>query len=290
MNGSGDLETTLSMRKPQCEPPSVPALVDFEVVRFLGGGGMGVVYEGRHVLGRRVALKFRRRGAMQRDDARVRLLREAAAMARLRHRNVVSLFEVGIAGDEVFIAMDLVDGGTLRDWMQEPHEWREVVDMFIAFGRGLSRAHSLGLVHRDVNPSNVFLDRTGTPKLGDFGLAIDAGDPLEDGLVLGTPGYLAPEQTRGGHADAQSDQYAFCVSLHEALAGRRPDLAGAELAVPRPLREILTRGLAAPPSERFPSMKVLLAALERTRRSWSRRWVTAICRAGDASTTITCAA
>jgi serine/threonine-protein kinase len=267
MNVPGDFDTTLSLRRPRCEPPSVPVLADFEVGRFLGGGGMGVVFEGRDRFGRRVALKFRRRGVLRREEARARLLREAQAMAQIRHRNVVSLVEVGVAGDEVFIAMELVDGGTLRDWMQEPREWREVIDRFIGFGRGLARVHARGIVHRDVNPSNVFLDRDGTPKLGDFGLAVAADDLVDDtGLVVGTPGYLAPEQIGGGRADARSDQYAFCVSLYEALGGRRPVDPASELAAPRALREILVRGLAARPSARFPALTSLLSALSRARR------------------------
>jgi len=263
---SGDLATTVPMRRPRAVPPSVPAVAGFEVVRYLGGGGMGVVFEARHADGHRVALKFRRRGAMRAGAARARLLREAQTMGRVRHRNVVSLVEVGVAGDEVFIAMDLVDGGTLRDWMEQPRDWREAVAIFIGFGRGLARAHALGVIHRDVNPSNVFLDRAGTPKLGDFGLAATAHELAEDaGLVLGTPGYLAPEQLGDGGADAHSDQYAFCVSLHEALSGRRPDTLEGELAAPRPLRAILQRGLSTDPRARFPSMSVLLSALEHVR-------------------------
>lgn len=151
--------------------------------------------------------------------------------------------------------------------MEIPHEWRDVVDLFIGFGRGLARVHARGLVHRDVNPSNVFLDRAGTPKLGDFGLAVSADDTDEDsGLVVGTPGYLAPEQIGGGRADARSDQYAFCVSLYEALGGRRSVDAGAELAAPRALREILARGLAPRPTARFASISALLSALSRARR------------------------
>jgi serine/threonine protein kinase len=267
MDVPGDFETTLSLRRPGREPPTVPVLADFEVGRFLGGGGMGVVFEGRDRLGRRVALKFRRRGVLGRDEARARLLREAQAMAHIRHRNVVALVEVGLAGDEVFIAMELVEGGTLRDWMHEPREWREVVDLFIGFGRGLARVHARGIVHRDVNPSNLFLASDGTPKLGDFGLAITADDAADDtGLVVGTPGYLAPEQIGGGRADMRSDQYAFCVSLYEALGGRRPVDSNAELAAPRALREILARGLSPQPSARFPAFTALLSALSRARR------------------------
>jgi len=295
-----DLETTVPLRPvPVHGMTRAPLLADFEIVRLLGGGGMGVVFEGRNVLGQRVALKFRRQGAMPSDDARARLLREAHAMARLRHPNIVAFVEVGTAGDEVFIAMELVDGGTLRVWMREPHEWRDVVDMFIAFGRGLATAHAFGLVHRDVNPSNVFLDRDGTPKLGDFGIAFTRGDDLDahdpsvsdltatttltsPGSVLGTPPYMAPEQSLGGRADARSDQYAFCVSLHEALTGTYPEPGEVSTAVPRLLRPTLLRGLATSPQARFPSMNALFAALCRARRGRSR----IVRAANDAATTL----
>ena len=288
-----DLDTTVPLRRPPtADDVSAPFLADFEIVRLVGGGGMGVVFEARHhVHGHRVALKFHRQGAMPVDQARARLLHEARVMARLRHPNVVTLLDVGNAADEIFIVMELIEGGTLRDWMREPHDWRDVVDMFIAFGHGLAKAHALGLVHRDVNPSNVFVDRDGTPKLGDFGLAVSSDAPdLDDasrltapGGVLGTPGYMAPELRCGGRADARSDQYAFCASLHEAVSGAQPEL-GVALAVPRPLRAALSRGLATDPQARFPSMNALFAALWRARRRRSRSVVHAV---SDASTTLT---
>ena len=128
-------------------------------------------------------------------------MREAQALARLSHPNVVTVFEADVAGDIVFVAMELVDGTTLSDWMREPHRWDAIVDMFIAAGRGLAAAHELGLIHRDFKPSNVLLDRAGTPKVGDFGVVAQA-DPLADapaiagipssaltapGAVVGTP-------------------------------------------------------------------------------------------------------
>jgi serine/threonine protein kinase len=298
----GDPQTTVPLRgSPITGDVSAPFISDFEIVRLLGGGGMGVVFEARHhIHGHRVALKFHRQGAMHVEQARARLLREARVMSRIRHPNVVELLDVGNAGEDVFIAMELVDGGTLRDWMRAPHDWREVVDMFIAFGRGLAKAHALGVVHRDVNPSNVFLGRDGTPKLGDFGLAVcaDDDDDLDDrevpiavsnrltapGSVLGTPGYMAPEQQVGTRADARSDQYAFCVSLYEALTGVQPEPGPQSPLVPRPIRTTLMRGLAGDPRERFPSMTALFAALSRARRGRRR---SVVCAASDAATTLT---
>ncbi len=268
-----------------------PALPQFEIGARLGGGGMGVVFEACHVvLQRRVALKFTHPETARSDKAHRRLLREAKALARLNHPNIVTLFEVGTVGDEMFIAMELVGGGTLRDWMKTPHDWREIIDMFFAFGCGLAAAHELGLVHRDINPSNVFLDHDGTPKIGDFGLVrVDGDDDLEPdlacailsrvdvtmtttGRVLGTPAYMAPEQLRAGRVDARADQYAYCASLHEALTGQLP--RGRDLRdVPRRLRPILARGLSELPDDRFPSMTALLGAIARTRGGPTRRWL-----------------
>ncbi len=259
-------------------------LGNFQVGRCIASGGMGVVFEAHDiVLGRRVALKVVRPELATCDQAQVRLLREAQALASLNHRNVVTLYEVGMANGHVFVAMELVEGCTLREWMQAPRDWRDIVDLFVAFGRGLAAAHELGLVHRDVNPSNVFLARDGTPKLGDFGLARAEGERVEPGgwspeasflasrltahgTVIGTPAYMAPEQTGGGPIDARADQYAFCRSLHEAIAGELPEAGAVAPGVPRVLRAALARGLAADADARFPSLNQLLRALQRARR------------------------
>ncbi len=227
------------------EPDRPATLGRFELGRQLGVGGMGVVVEARDPrLHRMVALKRMRPDVTRSAVARARFLREAQVLARLHHPNVVTVFEVGEADDEIFIAMEVVAGDTLRDWMRTPHDWREVVDVFQAIGRGLAAAHALGLVHRDVKPANILIDRDGTPKIADFGVARafhgddDAAGPISatsslahtltsTGGVMGTPAYMAPEQGRGGQVDGRADQYAFCVSLHEALTGARPGDAAA---------------------------------------------------------------
>jgi serine/threonine protein kinase len=137
----------------------------FEIVGRLGAGGMGLVFEGRDaLLDRRVALKLIH-PSVSGHIAPARLLREAQALARLSHPNVVTVFEVGMVGDNPFIAMELVEGTTLEQWMREKRDWRDVLDMFIAIGRGLAAVHALGLVHRDFKPSNVLVDKAGVPKL-----------------------------------------------------------------------------------------------------------------------------
>lgn len=278
----------------------------YQIERLLTTGGMGVVYTARDVgLGRRVALKLMR-GAFGGEAGRVRLRREAQAMAQLSHPNVASVFELGEVDGRVFLAMELVEGGTLREWMRRPRAWREVVDMFAAAGEGLAAAHRAGLVHRDFKPENVLVGPDGRPRVADFGLscpetvAEEKGAPsgkltlTQAGMMLGTPAYMAPEQLRGEPADARSDQYGFCVALYEALLGKRPfpaetldELrARVEGSLPLPpkggrvpahLWAALARGLQPVPSARFSDMEGLLEvlrfpespkAIEPRRRRW----------------------
>ncbi|MCA1664196.1 MAG: serine/threonine protein kinase, partial [Myxococcales bacterium] len=221
--------------------PLPPTLGHFTLGRVLGAGGMGIVFAAHDTrLDRRVALKLVRPGGSS-AEARERLAREGKALARLSHANVVTVYEIGAAGDQLFIVMELVDGTTLRDWIGgERRPWREIVRVFVAAGRGLQAAHSLGLIHRDFKPSNVLLDRSGAVKVSDFGL-VGTGDELagdalraagtapasvveltRTGAVMGTPAYMAPEQQHGERLDARADQYSFCLSLYEALTGSLP--------------------------------------------------------------------
>jgi eukaryotic-like serine/threonine-protein kinase len=248
------------------------------------------VFEARDtILGRRVALKLLHPGVAGSHVAPARLLREAQALAKLAHPNVVTVFEVGTAGDDPFVAMELVEGNTLFDWLGEARDWRAVLDVFIAVGRGLAAVHALGLVHRDFKPSNVLFDARGVPKLGDFGLvgAVDATldessaesagalfeSPLtREGAIVGTPRYMAPEQQARLPATARSDQYSFCVCLWEAVFGDHPfpkeqdtDTIATRSArkAPRWLIRALEKGLAFDPDKRHPTMTALLDELER---------------------------
>jgi eukaryotic-like serine/threonine-protein kinase len=215
-----------------------------------GAGGMGVVYAAYDPqLDRKVAIKLLHSESADsaRDQAmQQRLLREAQAMARVTHPNVIGVHDVGIAGDQVFMAMDFVEGETLDDWMEaNKPSWREVLRRFAEAGRGLGAAHAVGLVHRDFKPANVLVGRDGSVRVTDFGLA-RAEDGKEDaasrpqemqalrvptaldltltatGTFLGTPAFMSPEQLAGEAADARSDQFSFCVALYEALYGDRP--------------------------------------------------------------------
>jgi serine/threonine-protein kinase len=258
------------------------------LVRGLAGaGGMGVVYAAEDPrLGRKVALKLLRpRGDGAGAEARERLLREAQAMARLSHPNVLPIFELGTADGRDFLAMEWVEGTTLDGWLRERERpWREVLALLLAAGAGLAAAHRAGLVHRDFKPANVLVGGDGRARVTDFGLASqgpveDAAAPTEAasgarltraGAVPGTPAYMSPEQRAGRAVDARSDQYSFCVTLHEALHGARPGagpVPSRRRALPGQVRAALARGLAAEPLDRFPSMDALLAALSAPSRS-----------------------
>jgi hypothetical protein len=217
-------------------PSSRPSHVGrYEIRELLGAGAMGVVYRAHDPdLRRAVAIKLVRGNSA---SSRVRLVREAQAMARVCHPNVVPIFDVGPIGDDVFVAMPLLEGGTLRSWLGRDRSFDDVVDRFVAAGRGLIAAHAAGLVHRDFKPDNVLLGAGGEVQVADFGLARLAGeatlpDPgagvlmsgelTRTGAVVGTPAYMAPEQLRGRPIDARADQFSFCVALWEALHGTRP--------------------------------------------------------------------
>ena len=276
----------------------------------LGAGAMGVVYAADdRELDRRVALKFLRDPGQRR--AQRRLQREAQALARLSHPNVIGVHDIGSFHGHLFLALEHVDGRTLRDWLAErPRDWREIAEVFRRAGDGLGAAHAVGIVHRDFKPGNVLIDDAGRVRVGDFGLALigseadDDGGPPGDGdrpapaaltatgLMLGTPAYMAPEQLSSrGPIDARADQFSFCVALHEGLHGRRPfdgesvgELsasiqagaiapAAVDGGVPAWLDRVVRRGLAFDPAARHPSMAALLAELGQDRGLRRRRLV-----------------
>ena len=211
------------------------------ILRQLGEGGMGIVYAAFDPeLDRKIALKVLRpaRRAAGGSVAQVRMLREAQAMARISHPNVVAVHDVGAHGDEIFIAMELVEGGTLTDWVEaKPRKLDELLRIFLEAGRGLAAAHHAGLVHRDFKPENVLVGGDGRVRVTDFGLArLDELSPLgagvrpasslsspaltQDGAIVGTPLFMSPEQAQGKIPDARSDQYGFCSSLYWAIYGK----------------------------------------------------------------------
>ncbi|MDX2087072.1 MAG: serine/threonine-protein kinase [Kofleriaceae bacterium] len=237
----------------------------------LGSGGMGVVYAAYDPeLDRKVALKLLHRSD---DTARERLRDEARAIAKLAHPNVVAVHDVGEAGDEVFVAMEHVDGETLRDWLEARRTPAEILRVFVDAARGLAAAHAVGLVHRDVKPSNRMIGKDGRARVLDFGLA--RARVAVEGETAGTPAYMAPEQQQGGRVDARADQFALCVALWEALAGERPraGTTASVQGVPERVVRALRRGLAVDPAARFATLDELI--LELSPRSRGRRWVIA---------------
>jgi eukaryotic-like serine/threonine-protein kinase len=278
----------------------------YVVLARLGEGGMGVVYAAYDPeLDRKVALKLLHRAvdpSVGTSEGRSRLMREAQAMAKLSHPNVVAIHDVGTFEDRVFVALEFVDGDTLAAWRRErARSWREVLDVMLRAGRGLAAAHGAGLLHRDFKPDNVMIDRDGRVRVMDFGLARPAGavvpviddtranpelralalEVTRQGAIVGTPAYMAPEQLAGQPTDARTDVFAFGVSAWEMLYGQRPFvgdalpelvanvLAGRVTAPPRDhrvpawVRRVIARSFAVEPADRWQTMESLLQALAR---------------------------
>jgi eukaryotic-like serine/threonine-protein kinase len=325
--------------EPRDQPPRDSALLErgatvgrYVVLDRIGAGGMGEVYSAYDPeLDRKVALKVHRDDPdAEGEEQRARLMREAQALARLSHPNVVAVYDVGsLPSGDLFFTEELVVGTTLRDWLRAgKRSWRDVLRVYLAAGRGLAAAHRADLVHRDFKPGNVLLGSDGVVKVTDFGLAravpsgeapdpkaaegtapprrtpaglrLDADktekgavDPLpsdsgslnsdltRSGTVLGTPGYMAPEQYLAMPVDARSDQFSFCAALFEGLYGVRPFAGNGAVeifesitagqvvevrdrrGVPQWVHRVLLRGLSEEPSARFPSLDDLLKALSR---------------------------
>ncbi|MDQ3340050.1 MAG: serine/threonine-protein kinase [Myxococcota bacterium] len=230
----------------------------YVVLEPIGAGAMGIVYRAYDPeLDRDVALKL----------VRAQVSREAQAMAKLAHPNVVAVYDAATDGDQSFVAMELVDGSDLEVWLREPRTWRAIVARFIEAGRGLAAAHAAGIVHRDFKPANVLVGSDGRTRVTDFGLAVALEDASERKIPRGTPAYMSSEVKAGGSADARSDQYSFALALCEAVTGERALSA----KLPRRLRAPIACALSEAPAERHPSMDTLVAALERAlrpRRAW----------------------
>ncbi|HEX4460592.1 MAG TPA: protein kinase, partial [Polyangia bacterium] len=254
------------------------------VIERIGEGGQGVVYSAYDPeLEREVALKLVRGQAHVDGRDHERLKREARAMAQLDHVNIVRVYDLGVSDGRLFVAMELVDGVSLHEWLRAEHSWRDIVAVFREAGAGLAAAHRQALVHGDFKLENVLVAASGRVRVADFGLAgavelaADAGPAAAGDAtaaatqtrgIRGTPRYMAPELWRGEAASTASDQFAFCVALHEALYGV-PPFAGATMgeiasaikagvrtaplkaaSVPSRVEAIVARGLSADPHAR----------------------------------------
>jgi tetratricopeptide (TPR) repeat protein/predicted Ser/Thr protein kinase len=286
----------------------------YQILELLGEGGMGSVYVAHDPqLDRDVALKLVRSDHRTRPEMHARLAREARAMARVRHPNVIAVYDSGEVDEGVYIAMELVQGETLKRWLaREDRSWQDVVRMFVQAGRGLAAAHAAGIVHRDFKPENVLIDAAGRVAVGDFGVAtmpeadelaqtLESSGPqttdthlvTRTGAQIGTPRYMSPEQFRAEKLDGRTDQFSFGVALCEAIYDRLP-FAGSnivELAmavsssepalptntdVPPAIARVVVRALATDRARRYASIEALLADLEATIRPRSRRrWLAA---------------
>ncbi|MBZ5711641.1 protein kinase domain-containing protein [Nannocystis pusilla] len=286
--------------------PAPARIGRYHVLERLGADGMGVVFAAYDPeLDRKVAVKLLRPDRNS-GDSQVRLLREAQALARLSHPNVVQVHDAGALDERVFLAMEFIRGVDLRAWLGTARRGEaEVMRVFLAAGRGLAAAHAQGVVHRDFKPENVLVGDDGRVCVADFGLArVEVGSAsmggrgtalalllTDSGALLGTPAYMAPEQHLGRPSDARSDQFSFCVALWEALFGQRPfagdtasetaaAVVAGELRSPpadrrlsRHVLEALRRGLQVDPGARFPTVDALLAALARDPARSRRRWL-----------------
>jgi serine/threonine-protein kinase len=267
-------------------------LAQYEIVSAIGSGGMGVVYRARDTrLAREVALKVMAPHVASDPAMRRRFETEARAVASLTHPGILSIYELAVVEGTPFAVMELLEGRNLRDRiLAGPIPWRDAVAMAANIADGLAAAHARGIVHRDLKPENVFLTSDGHVKILDFGLALqrlDAGDPdgatvarTAQGVVLGTFGYMSPEQVTGERIDGRTDIFALGCLLYEMLTGRQlfaggtpqeliarlltasvPDMSGIDPLAPQELRTIVGRAVERRPERRFESALDLSAAL-----------------------------
>ena len=198
----------------------------YEILEVLGTGGMAVVYKARcHRLNRLVAIKILKDDYSQDEEFRRRFHAESQAVAMLSHPNIVSVYDVSTSGGADFIVMELIDGITLKQYMERKGvlNWKETLHFAIQIGKALDHAHSRGIVHRDIKPHNVMVLKNGSVKVADFGIAqvMTQSDTLTK-EALGSVHYISPEQAKGGRVDSRSDIYSLGVVMYEMMTGRPP--------------------------------------------------------------------
>lgn len=261
----------------------------YEILELIGSGGMANVYKARcHRLNRLVAVKILKSDLADNADFRRRFRDESRAVAQLSHANIVSVYDVSTSGDTEYIVMELIDGITLKQYMERRGrmDWRESLHFITQIMRGLSHAHSRGIIHRDIKPQNIMVLRDGSVKVADFGIAClaNANQTLTQ-EALGSVHYISPEQARGDRIDARSDIYSAGVVLYEMLTGRLPfegdsavsvaiqHLSSVPLAprdidpsIPEPLELICMKAMSSDPDKRYASADAMLEDLEKFRK------------------------
>ena len=258
----------------------------YKLEEILGRGGVGVVYRARDMdLGVEIAIKVLQGQATRDKKELERFKREIVTARQITHANVIRIHEFGMTGEEAFISMELLRGGTLAQRIDEgPLAVREGLDIALGVCEGLDAAHQIGVIHRDIKPDNVLFDDAGRPKLGDFGLARFAAAPTRTSGFSGTPFYVSPEQAEGGEVSVRSDLYSFGVMLFEMFTGRLPFFADNLLRLatlharerppaprslredlPPPLEAVILRCLEKDPERRYPSASALAIDLRAVR-------------------------
>ena len=261
----------------------------YEILELIGSGGMANVYKARcHRLNRLVAIKILKSDLADNADFRRRFHDESQAVAQLSHANIVSVYDVSTNPDREYIVMELIDGITLNQYLERRGrmDWRESLHFITQIMRGLSHAHSRGIIHRDIKPQNIMVLRDGSVKVADFGIACLAnqGQTLTQ-EALGSVHYISPEQARGDRIDARSDIYSAGVVLYEMLTGRLPfegdsavsvaiqHLSSVPLAprdidpsIPEPLELICMKAMNSDPNKRYASADAMIEDLEKFRR------------------------
>lgn len=261
----------------------------YEILELIGSGGMANVYKARcHRLNRLVAIKILKSDLADNADFRRRFHDESQAVAQLSHANIVSVYDVSTNPDREYIVMELIDGITLKQYMERRGrmDWRESLHFITQIMRGLSHAHSRGIIHRDIKPQNIMVLRDGSVKVADFGIACLANQRQTlTQEALGSVHYISPEQARGDRIDARSDIYSAGVVLYEMLTGRLPfegdsavsvaiqHLSSVPLAprdidpsIPEPLELICMKAMNSDPNKRYASADAMIEDLEKFRR------------------------
>jgi len=245
----------------------------YRIVRELGIGGMGQVFLAEDTrLDRQVALKFLSHDLAQKDDFRQRFMREAKAAAKLNHYNIVTIHDVGEALQRIYIAMEYVEGRTLRQMIDtRALSFDQSIDVFTQLCQGLKKAHSAGIIHRDLKPANIMVTAEGQVKILDFGLAkvVMSGDLTNTNAALGTVNYMSPEQAQGAEVDQRSDLFSSGILLFEMLAGVNPFVRG---HMPATIHAITYEPLTSRTTARPLSIKPWASDRKIDTRLWTNSW------------------